>query len=144
MTTGRGLGSFELEAVSKPHLRPEGCVAARFKMLTYLHVCCAFSSGCALLSGPIRGFETTSNRSHLKKVFSPEPGAEPSSQVLDILECACLRLGPALISDKDPNFETASNRILRWPLGNLAWLLDKLGKICFLKATKSPIEPFYG
>jgi hypothetical protein len=49
-----------LEAVSKPHLRPDSCVAALFKMLTYFRVCCAFSSGCALLSGLIRGFETTS------------------------------------------------------------------------------------
>ena len=49
-------------------------------------------------------------RSHLKKVFSPELGVEPSSQVLDILEYACgLRLGLALISDKNPNFEIASN-----------------------------------
>jgi hypothetical protein len=26
---------FFLEAVSKPHLRPDGCVAGLFKMLTY-------------------------------------------------------------------------------------------------------------
>ena len=49
-------------------------------------------------------------RSRLKKVFSSELGVEPSSQVLDILEYACgLRLGLALISDKNPNFEIASN-----------------------------------
>jgi len=49
-------------------------------------------------------------RSHLKKVFSPELGVEPSSRVLDILGHACgLRLGLALISDKNPNFEIASN-----------------------------------
>jgi hypothetical protein len=33
-----------------------------FKMLTYSHVCCAFSSACALLSNMIRGFETTSKK----------------------------------------------------------------------------------
>ena len=33
-------------------------------MLTYSRVCCAFSSGCALLSGLIRGFETTSSFNH--------------------------------------------------------------------------------
>jgi len=39
-------------------------------------------------------------RSHLKKVFSPDIGVEPSSQVLDILEYACgLNLGFALISN---------------------------------------------
>ena len=55
-----------LEAVSKPHLRPDSCVSARFKMLTYARVCCAFSSGCALLSGLIRGFETTSSMKNLE------------------------------------------------------------------------------
>jgi hypothetical protein len=51
-------------------------------------------------------------RSHLKKVFSPELGVEPSSQVLNILEYACgLRLGLALISDENPNFEIASRKI---------------------------------
>jgi hypothetical protein len=32
-----------LEVVSKPHIRPNGCVANLFKMLTYYRVCCAFS-----------------------------------------------------------------------------------------------------
>ena len=50
------------------------------------------------------------NRSHLKKVFSSDIGVEPSSQILDILEYACgLILGFALISNENPNFETASN-----------------------------------
>ena len=50
-------------------------------------------------------------RTHLKKVFSPELGVEPSSQVLDILEYASgLRLGHALISDENPNFEIGSNK----------------------------------
>ena len=54
-------------------------------------------------------------RSHLKIVFSPELGVEPSSQVLDILEYACgLRLGLALISGKNPNFEIASSYILKF------------------------------
>ena len=49
-------------------------------------------------------------RSHLKNVFSAELGLEPSSQVLDILKYACgLRLGIALISGKNPNFEIASS-----------------------------------
>ena len=64
-------------------------------------------------------FVLTVIRSHLKKVFSPELGVEPSSQVLDILEYACgLRLGLALISDKNPNFEIASrkNYRLEYPL----------------------------
>jgi hypothetical protein len=38
-------------------------------------------------------------------------GVEPASQVLDILEYACgLRLGLALISDKNPNFEMDSRK----------------------------------
>ena len=52
-------------------------------------------------------------RSHLKKVFSPEPGVEPSSQVLDILEYACgLKLGPALILNPNLYFEMASRNYL--------------------------------
>jgi hypothetical protein len=31
------------------------------EMLTYFRVCCAFESACALPSGVIRSFETTSN-----------------------------------------------------------------------------------
>ena len=49
-----------LEAVSKPHLRPNGRVAARFKMLTYIEICFAFSSACALPLNLIWGFETAS------------------------------------------------------------------------------------
>jgi hypothetical protein len=49
-----------LEAVSKPHLTLNNGVAVLFKMLTYSHVCCAFSSACALFLSAIRGFETTS------------------------------------------------------------------------------------
>jgi len=49
-------------------------------------------------------------RSHLKKVFSPDIGVEPSSQVLNIPKYVCgLRLGFALISNENPFFETASN-----------------------------------
>ncbi len=52
------------------------------------------------------------SRSHLKKVFLSDIGVEPSSQVLDILEYACgLILALALISNKNPNFEMASNAI---------------------------------
>jgi hypothetical protein len=51
-----------LEVVSKPHIRPNSCVANLFKMLTYYRVCCAFSSVCALLLNLIQGFETTSNQ----------------------------------------------------------------------------------
>jgi hypothetical protein len=51
----------------------------------------------------------TFHRSHLKTVFSPDIGVEPSSQVLDILEYACgLILGLILISTENPNFEVAS------------------------------------
>ena len=39
----------KIEVVSKPHLRPNSCVASLFKMLTYYRVCCAFSSAYALL-----------------------------------------------------------------------------------------------
>jgi hypothetical protein len=49
-------------------------------------------------------------RSHLKKVFSPDIGVEPSPQVLDIIEYACgLSIGFALISNENPNFEMASS-----------------------------------
>ncbi|MGA7145815.1 MAG: hypothetical protein WBY47_15040 [Desulfobacterales bacterium] len=49
-------------------------------------------------------------RSYLKIVFSSDIGVEPSYQSLDILEYACgLILGLALISNENPNFETASN-----------------------------------
>jgi len=47
-------------------------------------------------------------RSNLKKVFSPDIGVEPSSQVLDIFEYASgLILGLVLISTEKPNFEIA-------------------------------------
>jgi len=67
-------------------------------------------------------------RRYLKKVFSLDIGVESSSQVLEILEYACgLRptrknrsggksrkagiLGPALISNENPNFEIASSAL---------------------------------
>jgi len=51
-------------------------------------------------------------RSHLKKVFSPDIGVEPSYQVLDILEYAWwLILGLALISTENPNFEIAFSKV---------------------------------
>jgi hypothetical protein len=42
-----------LEAISKPHLVPDGYVENLFKMLTYSRVCCAFSSVLALPSNAI-------------------------------------------------------------------------------------------
>ena len=52
-------------------------------------------------------------RGHLKKIFLPYIGVEPSTQILDILEYACgLRFGLALISNKNPDFEIASNKIV--------------------------------
>jgi len=50
----------EIEAISKPRLRPDDCVAAFLKMLTAYRVCSAFSSTCALPSNLIQGFETAS------------------------------------------------------------------------------------
>jgi hypothetical protein len=56
-------------------------------------------------------------RNHLKKVFSPDIGVEPSSQVLDILDMRVedpvnrrcgLILGLVLISTENPNFEESS------------------------------------
>jgi hypothetical protein len=44
--------------VSKPRLTLNNGVAALFKMLTYCKICCAFSSGGALLLNVIQGFET--------------------------------------------------------------------------------------
>jgi hypothetical protein len=53
-------------------------------------------------------------RSHLKRVFSSDIGAEPSSQVLDILEYVCgLILGLVLISTEIPKFEMASRNLAR-------------------------------
>ena len=68
-------------------------------------------------------------RSHLKKVFSPELGVEPSSQVLDILEYACgLRLGLALISDENPNFEIAYSlpADIQSCAGRSGWMMTSL------------------
>jgi ferredoxin len=42
-----------LKVVTKPHLIPNICVADLLKMLTYTHVCCAFSSARALIFGAI-------------------------------------------------------------------------------------------
>jgi len=64
-------------------------------------------------------------RSHLKKVFSPDIGVEPSPQVLDILKYACgLSLGFALISNENPNFEIASNNKLLGFLTLLTFFID--------------------
>jgi hypothetical protein len=41
------------EPISKRHLRFDVSVAVLLKMLTYAHVCCAFSSACALTSNLI-------------------------------------------------------------------------------------------
>ncbi|MCU0600831.1 MAG: hypothetical protein MUE70_16405 [Desulfobacterales bacterium] len=41
------------EPNSKRHLRLDVSVADLLKMLTYAHVCCAFSSACALTSNLI-------------------------------------------------------------------------------------------
>ena len=49
-----------VEVISKPRLRPDGSVAGLLKMLTYVRVCCAFSSARALPSNLIQGFETAS------------------------------------------------------------------------------------
>jgi hypothetical protein len=40
--------AFYVEVVSKPHLRPNGCVAPRIEMLTYSRVRSAFNSRDAL------------------------------------------------------------------------------------------------
>jgi hypothetical protein len=48
-------------------------------------------------------------RSHLKKVFSPDIGVKPSSQVLDMIEYVCgLILGLVLISAENADVEIAS------------------------------------
>ncbi len=48
-----GKGFMCLEAISKPHLAPDGCVEGLFKMLTYSRVCCVLSSALALPSNAI-------------------------------------------------------------------------------------------
>jgi hypothetical protein len=45
-----------LEAISDMHLTPEGGVAGRLPMLTYLTVCCAFSATGASPVAVIRHF----------------------------------------------------------------------------------------
>jgi hypothetical protein len=48
-------------------------------------------------------------RIHLKKVFSPDIGVKPSSQVLDMIEYVCgLILGLVLISAENADVEIAS------------------------------------
>ena len=42
-----------IEMLLNPHLTSDSCVTDLFKMLTYLNVCRAFSSACALLSNAI-------------------------------------------------------------------------------------------
>gem|GEM_PF-4653060 len=54
-----------LEAISKPCLRPDGCVAGFLEMRTTYCVCSAFSSTCALLSNRIQSFETASSKKRL-------------------------------------------------------------------------------
>jgi hypothetical protein len=49
-----------LEAISKKHLRPDGFVVGRFKMLTYYYVCSAFSPANASPSNLIYIFEIPS------------------------------------------------------------------------------------
>jgi hypothetical protein len=44
---------YQPEPISKRHLRPDVSVAVLLKMLTYAHVCCAFSAACALISNLI-------------------------------------------------------------------------------------------
>jgi hypothetical protein len=46
-----------IQAISKIHLTPNYGVANLFKMLTYSHVCCAFSSARALSLNVIFIFE---------------------------------------------------------------------------------------
>ena len=56
-----GTSSTSLQAISKKHLTPNGPaesgIAGLFKMLTYSHVCCAFSSARALSLNVICIFE---------------------------------------------------------------------------------------
>lgn len=49
-----------IEVVLKPHLTPNNGVVDLLKMLTYSHVCCAFSSAHAMFLGAIWSFEITS------------------------------------------------------------------------------------
>ena len=58
-----------VEVVSKPHLTPKYYVVSFFEMLTYYHVCCAFSSTRALSLDAIWGFETTSNNIFLNQLI---------------------------------------------------------------------------
>lgn len=51
---------------------PNGCVALRLKMLTYYHVCCAFSPSRALPLNIIWGFETASKIKPLLRALRGE------------------------------------------------------------------------
>jgi hypothetical protein len=54
ITTAMRRGSHQYnEPISNRHLRLDVSVAVLLKMLTYAHVCCAFSSACALTSNLI-------------------------------------------------------------------------------------------
>ena len=54
-----------LQAISKIHLTPNYGVASLFKMLTYSHVCSAFSSARALSLNVICTFEIACNNNGL-------------------------------------------------------------------------------
>jgi hypothetical protein len=73
------------------------------------------------------------SKGHLKKVFSPDIGVEPSSQVLDILAYAGgLILGLVLFSTKNPNFEISFSKVGITAAGPLPIF------------TGFPIKPFFG
>jgi hypothetical protein len=55
---------FLLQAISKIHLTPNYGVASLFKMLTYSHVCSAFSSARALSLNVICIFEMACSQSN--------------------------------------------------------------------------------
>jgi len=57
---------FFLQAISKIHLMPNYGVARLFKMLTYSHVCCAFSSARALFLNVICIFEMACSNLNVK------------------------------------------------------------------------------
>jgi len=60
-----------LQALSKIHLTPNYSVASLFKMLTYSHVCSAFSSARALSLNVIYIFEMACSTPHSTKFATP-------------------------------------------------------------------------
>jgi len=84
-------------------------------------------------------------RSRLKKVFSPELGVEPSSQILDPPRRTCgLVLGLALISTENPNFEIASKhpaRTAATAIRQWLFLLLGLALLLFLSACAATPKP---